>query len=645
MAELDITVRGAETLDNVSESLAKGASNVKSLKAQLRELQQELATLDPNSDKFQKLSKEAGELKDKMNDAAEAVRANAGNSFEQLGNNASLLTQRLGSLDFEGATQSVKALGSSVKGLKFGDLVGGVKQFGSAIGALGKALLTNPIFLLASVIIAIVMNFDTLKNTIPGVNEALTGVSDEMTNALETSKRMTEEAQKQLDTTSASENILKLQGKSEREILELKIKQTQTVIDGLKAQISQQETINKAQLDTAKRNKEILSGIIQFLTVPLQGLLWTIDEIGKAIGKDWGLRDQLNDWASSLVFDPDAVEAEGNKVLEEQKAKLLQLENAQAGYQLTIQKMDKDAADKRREARQKEQDELLKSQQEVSDLIAQLEAEQLAAEMESERVRREMEVKANEERIAREDNYYKLSEELRLASMSKEDAEREKRISDLVAEYDEKFALANGNADLERQLAEQQAKDIDAINQEYSDKELERQKALNESRLEMATGIVGALSELNEAFSNDGEKSARRAFQVNKALSMAQAIMSTYQAVNAQLAVPQDALTGQNFVKAGIALALGIANVAKIAKTKFSTSGGGDSGGGGGRVSAPSSVGSGGGGTGTPNFSALNTSFLNDRPNQSPTVQAYVVSGNVANELEARTKIKDKSRL
>ncbi|NCX94636.1 MAG: hypothetical protein EBX40_08165 [Gammaproteobacteria bacterium] len=229
--------------------------------------------------------------------------------------------------------------------------------------------------------------------------------------------------------------------------------------------------------------------------------------------------------------------------------------------------------------------------------------------------------------------------------MSKEDAEREARIAALVTEYEEKYLLAEGNAELERQLAEQQAKDIDAINTEYAQKENERQKELNEKRIEMASGVIGALQELNDAFQNGSERSARRAFAINKALSLAQAIMSTYQAVNAQLAVPQDALTGANFVKAGIALATGIANVARIAKTKFEPSGGGGapSGGGGG---IPSNVGgSGGGNTTAPNFTALNTSFLNNRPNQSPTVQAYVVSGNVSSELEASTKIKDKSRL
>jgi hypothetical protein len=82
---------------------------------------------------------------------------------------------------------------------------------------------------------------------------------------------------------------------------------------------------------------------------------------------------------------------------------------------------------------------------------------------------------------------------------------------------------------------------------------------------------------LYTALNSDNEQNAERAFQVNKALQLASAIASTAAAVTAQLAVPQDALTGANFVKAGIALATGLAQVATIKNTQFQPSGGGAS--------------------------------------------------------------------
>lgn len=78
-----------------------------------------------------------------------------------------------------------------------------------------------------------------------------------------------------------------------------------------------------------------------------------------------------------------------------------------------------------------------------------------------------------------------------------------------------------------------------------------------------------ALMQLNEAFAEDDEASAKRAFERNKKLQTAQAVVNTAQAVTAQLAVPQDALTGANFVKAGIALATGIAQIRTIQATQF----------------------------------------------------------------------------
>jgi hypothetical protein len=99
------------------------------------------------------------------------------------------------------------------------------------------------------------------------------------------------------------------------------------------------------------------------------------------------------------------------------------------------------------------------------------------------------------------------------------------------------------------------------------------------------------LSNLSSAFSKNSETDARRQFNINKAAGIAQATTSTAQAVVAQLAVPQDALTGANFVKAGIASAIGISQILKISRTQFGGGGGSSSGGGG--VSIPTVAGGG----------------------------------------------------
>jgi hypothetical protein len=113
---------------------------------------------------------------------------------------------------------------------------------------------------------------------------------------------------------------------------------------------------------------------------------------------------------------------------------------------------------------------------------------------------------------------------------------------------------------------------------EDSDRKIQQSRIeATQQGFDLTAQSFAALGDLYTALNADNEQNAERAFQVNKALQLASAIASTAAAVTAQLAVPQDALTGANFVKAGIALATGLAQVATIKNTQFQPSGGGSS--------------------------------------------------------------------
>jgi len=643
--EIDITVKGGEQVNSVVNSIDQGAAATNSLKKQLAELKTELATLDPNSAKFQELAEKAGGVKDQMNDAAEAMSANAGPAFETLGNNASLLTQRLGNLDFEGVSQSIKGMASSIGKVSFKDITNGIKSMGSAFGALGKALLTNPIFLIAGVLALIATNLDTVAKIIPGVGtamdsltESITGVSAEMNKALEQSKKLTEEAQKQLDTTSASENILKLQGKSEKEILQLKIAQTKSVIDGLKAQISSQEVINKAQVEAATRNKEILKGVLQFITAPLQILLATVDQVGNALGQNFGLRDAFNNNVATLFFDPEQVKTDGDAALEEQKKQLLALQNNVAGYQLSINAINKDAADKAKATRDKEL-ESIKAANEAERKLAN-ELFELKKSIDKQLTEERAKMDADQEaRVQKSIDKYVQSEIDREAlRKTLQQTEIEAEIAAVDAKYVELNKLAHGDAELRKQLAEKNSKEVADIEGKYA-------KATRDTKIQLAQGAVDALLALNDVLQNGSDKSAKRAFTVNKALSLGMALTNTYLGASAAFAQTTGGI-GIKTAAAAVATLSGLANVARIAKTKFNPSGGGGGASGGGGGGSPSfNPPSEGGGGGAPSFNAFNPAFLGNRPDQLTPVQAYVLSGNVANELEASTKIKDKARL
>ena len=145
----------------------------------------------------------------------------------------------------------------------------------------------------------------------------------------------------------------------------------------------------------------------------------------------------------------------------------------------------------------------------------------------------------------------------------------------------------------------------------------------------MTYDTINALMGLNDLFNAKNEKDARNQFKINKALSLAQASIQTFQAVTGALTAggnPIKLATGAQFIEAGIAAAIGAANIAKIAGTQFeggASSGGGSGGGSTPNLSTPQSI--------QPNFNIVGDSGVNQlEALKSQPSKAYVVSGEVS---------------
>lgn len=147
----------------------------------------------------------------------------------------------------------------------------------------------------------------------------------------------------------------------------------------------------------------------------------------------------------------------------------------------------------------------------------------------------------------------------------------------MIALDEEIAKLKEGTSEYQEAYGERKAleKERDAFMKRNIAERAQLRRDSIQENFDLTSQGFDALMQLNEAFAKDDEESAKKAFERNKKLQTAQAIVNTAQAVTAQLAVPQDALTGQNFVKAGIALATGIAQIRTIQATQFE--GGGDS--------------------------------------------------------------------
>jgi len=214
----------------------------------------------------------------------------------------------------------------------------------------------------------------------------------------------------------------------------------------------------------------------------------------------------------------------------------------------------------------------------------------------------------------------------KLAILREEKAQREADLKKRFTDSDE-FAKAYILLTEEMRLKEQ------GIAEDSADKISKIERKRRQQDLQMASEAVGALGDLLTAGLGKSEKDQRKAFEINKKASMGQALINTFMAVTAALTAggnPIKVATGRQFIDAGIALATGLAQVAKISKTQFqgsSASGGGGAltaGGGEGAEVAPPPI------FANPQTTNLGTGELSAGQGQgSSPMRAYVVERDI----------------
>lgn len=148
-------------------------------------------------------------------------------------------------------------------------------------------------------------------------------------------------------------------------------------------------------------------------------------------------------------------------------------------------------------------------------------------------------------------------------------------------------------------------------------------------KVKLAKAGFDTIAQITELFGRKSEAQARKAFKVQKAASMASALITTYQSARSAYAsqfvpLPDPSSPVRGAIAAGIAIASGLANVAKIGQQKFE--------GGTPPSDTPPPTGNlgGGGSVVSPNFNVVGNSGINQlaQLQQTPT-KAYVVSGDM----------------
>lgn len=657
---------------------------VKSLRTQFREAQQEVAQL---SDKFGATSKEAVEaakrasqLKDAIGDAKALTDAfNPDAKFKSLTSSLSgvaggfsAVQGAMGLIGSESESvektllkvQSAMALSTGLQQL--GESADAFKQLKAvainALNGIKTAIGSTGIGLLVVALGAVYAYWDDIK-------EAVSGVSEEQKQLTKLSQENFDAEKGKLDAIGSQDNILKLQGKSEKDILKMKIAQTDQTIKAGEINIQNQINSNKMALEAEKRNYKLLKSYIDFVSMPLNAL-WTysakavngiIDMVNKIPGiniegrLDEKLVEKSADWLTKLAFDPKKAEEEGKKQIAEQQKVLVKMKNDKAGMQLQINAIDKKASDdaqakadekakKAEEAKQKELDELQKQKdalkaieekhaKDIEDLNAktdreklELQAERDLAELDAVKLSEEEKQKARQEII---DKYKILGKEL-----DAKEAE-EKTTKDLENKQKE-FENQTLTFEERKQLLDEQSKMIDEGFFKSEEDRTNAKDANTKARIELdklevqskqaqLEGIGNALMAMSEM--------AGESTTAGKALAVASTAISTYSTAqkayeSAFLPVPTVSSPALGAVFAGVAVAGGLMNIKKILSVKTPS-------GKGGAVSAPSISAGGGGAMSAPQFNMVGNSGTNQLATslgsamQQNPVQAYVVASDV----------------
>jgi len=521
---------------------------------------------------------------------------------------------------------------------------GSVNTTSVAFKGLRAAIAATGIGLLVVGVGALVANFDKIKSALSGVSEAAKDLQKATSLRVQTN-------QKNVDLLDNQTNILKLQGKTERQILKMKIDAQKALIQSLIEEMNAQKIINDERISGEQRNQKILQKTLELILIVPRTLTKIINLAGEgfieltnkitqsSIGKKLlGLEpieinldldkkaDELLEKATKFIFDPEEAQKEADeqfKVLEEN---LLKQKNTLAGFQLQVLDLDKKAA-----ADKKAEDDKAADERKRAADKAQAEADKKAAEARA----KTLEERAKEAQDLAD--FLLDKEELENEFFNRKLSKEQIEINAVLDKYNTLIEQAKIFGEDSKILEEAQQAEINEIKKRFADEELARQIEIQERNkqfsIDTTAQILNTFADLsqqtldsfnrmnntilnNEKLTNKekskllaaNNKRAKKAFDRQKAAQIAGALMTTYSSANSAyqsqfLPVPDPSSPVRGAIAAGAAIFAGLANVNKIRQQKFEAATLAGGGGGGGYDGA-------GGGGEAPLLAPANTNTL-----------------------------------
>jgi hypothetical protein len=366
--------------DNLPELKDKSVS----LRQELKNLTQQIAEAKVNGtafgEEYQKLAERAGQLKDALADAnaevqrtgsdtrnveglldlaggvaggfavAQGTMAIFGDESEELQKTLlkvnAVMAVLQGLQQIQNALQKESAASQLLNRIATIGNAAAQRLFGTALAGSNAALKAFKIALAATGIGAALLVIGLLVEYWDDLKEAIGGVSEEQKKLARDAGLNADDALEQLEAMEGQEEVLKRQGKTEAEILQSKVKQVDQIIAYREQQLIAQAEMLRSQVDAERRNKEILAGILNFISFPITLITGMVNKIAEFLGSDFRVPD-IGEELSGLIFDPDKVGEEGEKTLQETQKKIDELKNQRAGFENSLTEIAKAAAEQR----------------------------------------------------------------------------------------------------------------------------------------------------------------------------------------------------------------------------------------------------------------------------------------------------------
>ena len=618
----------ANTIDfNVSTNavnvLNQTAEATKNAKQELKELQKQMLSLDADSAEFQKAAARAGELKDQMNDAADAIRTSTGPALESINSTFGIMSGQIANLDFGGLGQSFTSLGRAVDKINIKSLKDELGGLAKGFSNLAFSILSNPLLVFGAAVAALGYTFR--KELLSPITDVI-AANDKLRSSIQfTSEEI---------SAAASEEIKQI---SKLEELKFALNDTTTSTKKRKEAVQELQKINPVYF------KDIDSEKLKYSELNTQ-----IDSYVK------GLVAQSLAKAASARIEQESAKFLDEQIQRQQKlanetARLAQQQAEFASKSQAVEESGRNIFGGKSYGAGYERAKVTAAA--TGDMIFQLERE-IQTLNEAEFASKA----AYEQRVADLLNFKKLQEEIAAGfgvtpppppKEKKEKKPVEVKREELGEVYDMEVSWNLKLID-EEQLKQDKLNAISLqghktrliFTEEYRNAVIAAERQLYDARFALANASIDLLGTL---FAKN-KKAADVAFVLQKALAIGQIVVDTQREIAGYWANPTWKLSpdgGATLATAAstaakLRAAAGIATIAGATIGKFMGGGSANVGGGGGTS---------GGGGGMQAPSPANFAFVGNQPNQQPPLQAYVVSTQVSSNLEAQQLINNQARL